>query len=98
MTDQNLQDRARDVTVLSGTEMMLGMPLQVFMLVLIVALPTAFLVSWMVGGAFGLIGFYAMYQIHKNDPQASQVWVDRIRSQVRCWRSGHKRARNIVLL
>jgi hypothetical protein len=98
MSDQSLEDRARDVTVLSGSEMVLGIPFQVFMLVLAIAVPTAFVVSWITGAAFGFIGLYAMYQIHKNDPQAYQVWVDRIRSQVKCWRAGHKQAREIVLL
>jgi|ERR1700735_5351093 type IV secretory pathway TrbD component len=98
MSDQSIEDRAREVTVLCGTELVFGMPMQVFMLVLIIAVPTAFIVSWIAGGAIGFIGLYAMYQIHKDDPQAWQVWTDRIRSQVKRWRGGHKHAHDIVLL
>jgi type IV secretory pathway VirB3-like protein len=98
MSDQTIEDRARDVTVLSGSEMVLGIPFQIFMLVLALAVPVAFVVSFIVGGAIGFIGLYAMYQIHKNDPQACQVWVGRIRSLVKCWRAAQKQAREIVLL
>lgn len=98
MSDQSLEDRAREVTVLSGTEMILGMPIQMFMLVLILAFPTALLASWMVGGVIGGVGLYSMYQIHKEDPQAAQVWAARISSQVKRWRGGHKQGRDIILL
>jgi type IV secretory pathway TrbD component len=98
MSDRSVADQAREVTVLGGTESLFGMPMDVFLLVGAVAVPTGFVVSWLAGAAIGALGWFAMLELHRHDPDAWKVWARRLRSQMRRWRAGRKRARSIVLL
>lgn len=47
-------------------------------------------IAWYVGLACGIILLSGLYLMHHKDPQALDVLIDRVRSQVRAWRAGMK--------
>ena len=95
---ETFEDKTQDVAVLGGTHAIMGIPTNYFVMTLMIAIPLATMVKWWMGLGFGVVTLLGLYRIHETDPQAIDVWINRIRSQVRSWHAGRKTRRVLKLL
>jgi type IV secretory pathway VirB3-like protein len=95
---ETFEDRAQDVAVLGRSFRIMGIPTTFFVMTVMISIPLATMVKWWMGIGFGAITLFGLYRIHENDPQALDVWINRIRSQVRVWQAGRKSARSLKFL
>ena len=95
---ETFEDQAQDVAVLGRTHAVMGIPTNYFVMTLMIAIPLATMAKWWMGVGFGAVTLLGLYRIHEADPQAIDVWINRIRSQVRSWHAGRKTARVLKLL
>ena len=94
----SFEEKARDVTVLGGAIAVLGIPLPYFVFTLLVSFPLIFMVWWVLGLTVAVLALFGLYHIHQADPQAVDVWIDRMRSRVNVWQAARKTGRSILLL
>jgi len=94
----SFEDKAQDVTVLGGASAILGIPMPYVAFTLVIAFPLTFMVWWVLGLVFATLALFGLYHIHQADPQAVDVWLERMRSQVNVWQAGRKTGRDIVRL
>lgn len=95
---QSFEEKAADVAVLGRVDVIMGIPMNYFMLALAIAMPLATMVWWLYGVITATLLLSGLYQLHAQDPQALDIWIDRVRSQIRVWRAGAKTPRTIILL
>lgn len=94
----SFEDKAQDVTVLGGATALLGIPMPYVAFTLVIAFPLTFLVWWGLGLTFAALALYGLYHLHQADPQAMEIWLERLRSRVNVWQAGRKTGHAIVLL
>ena len=95
---ETFQDKAQDVAVLGQGHRIIGIPMPYFAMTIMIAIPIATMVKWWLGVGFGAFAIYSLYRLHEVDPQALDVWIYRVRSQVRTWQAGRKTRRRLKLL
>ena len=86
----SFEDKAQEVTVLGSVTAILGIPMPYVAFTLVIAFPLTFMVWWVLGLVFATLALFGLYHIHQADPQAVDVWLERMRSQVNIWRAGRK--------
>ena len=94
----SFEDKAQEVAVLAKGSAVMGIPVPLFGFVVAFCGALAFMVSYWAGIPLGALALLGLYKMHENDPQAFDVWSDRIRSQMRVWRAGLSATRRIVLV
>ena len=95
---ETFEDKTQDVAVLGTSFRIMGMPATYFVMILMISIPLATMVKWWMGLGFGSITIFGLYRLHENDPQALDVWIYRIRSQVRSWQAGRRKVRPLKYL
>lgn len=95
---ESFEEKAQDVAVLGGATVLLGIPLPYVAFTLVIAFPLTFMVWWGLGLTFAALALFGLYHLHQADPQAMEIWLERLRSRVNVWQAGRKTGRAIVLL
>jgi len=95
---ETFEDKAQDVTVLANGNRVMGIPMTYFVMTLMIAIPIATMVKLWLGAGFGLVTLFGLYRVHETDPQALDVWINRVRSKVRVWQAGRKTLRPLKFL
>lgn len=95
---ESFEDKAQDVAVLGRSSVVLGIPMPYVAFTLAIAFPLTFMVWWGLGVTFAALALFGLYHLHQVDPQAAEIWIERLRSRVNVWQAGRKSGRAIVLL
>ena len=91
-----------NVRAFMENESFLGLPLKAFTLGFVLSLSFGYLLYWSVGILFGLIYFYGMLSIHKDDKQGFSVWRDAfirsIRNKNGQWDTALTKSTKLIIL
>lgn len=94
----SFEDKAQDVAVLGRANVLFGIPMPYVAFTLVIAFPLTFMVWWGLGLTFAVLSLFGLYHLHQADPQAVDIWIERLRSRINVWQAGRKSGRAIVLL
>ena len=97
--DTHIQDLAfRNVKVLTMEDEIWGLPAKIFMMGMALVASFSFIMFWWAGILVGIVYFVPMYEIHKEDPRAFEVWRRALIRSHNYWQAGRQKPTRLVIL